>query len=453
MKSVAAGVVAAVLVSLVACDRPDARPGVHLVSTSPANGATRVGVHDRIVLTFSGPLDPDSINANTVKFRRPGEGDARAPNLAYDPSTHTITVTPREPMQWGDQQIVALGLEDPYGDSVLRTKVSFRTFRNPATDAVDYGTDGVRWWRFENDEEGRPVRELALYQGADWYWRHSTYGEHGRLTRSVTYVPGGDGLSGTPDDAVSSYEEYEYDDVGNPTRYTAYSGAGQVIEYGTTAYDQLGNATHGTAAQGSAEGYWWLATHDVFGNETGYYEATTPGFDGTLGNADDVSRSAWKTEWDERGTLLAHTRLSSPGPDGLWLTPDDVTAERYAYTYDASGNPIRYDAGTWCQELLYDQAGHMTHDLVSGAGTDGRCFTGDETGLFKSGFEYAYDGLGRRTRAVEYLLGVTTRYTSTSYAGNGNRTGSVTYDGPGSNGTWFDVDDQVSYEYLYDATK
>jgi hypothetical protein len=42
---------------------------------------------------------------------------------------------------------------------------------------------------------------------------------------------------------------------------------------------------------------------------------------------------------------------------------------------------------------------------------------------------------------------------STSYAGNANRTGAVTYNGPGVNGTWFDGDDKVSYEYLYDATK
>jgi hypothetical protein len=454
MKSVPASVAAAVLVSLVACDRPDAKPGVRLVSTSPADGASRVGVHESIVLTFSGPLDPASIHGDTVKFRPPGAVDYRNPKLSYDPNTYTVTVTPRQPMDWGDQQVVVMGLKDPYGDSVLRTKVSFRTWLNPVTEYVEYDAGAVRGrWQFVNDEDGRQIREMASLQGNDWYWRSSTYDQRGMLTRYVTYDPGPDGKSDTSDDVVIRHDEYKYDDLGNLTGYTVYDRAGQVLEYGTTDYDQFGNATHGTAEQGTPSGYWWLATYDVFGNQTGYYTATSRGFDGTLGTADDASPSAWRTEWDGRGYLLAYTRLTDPGPDAVWLTADDVTAERYAYTYDASGNRSRYDGGSWCEEFLYDAAGNMTHDLWYGPGPDKKCFSGDETGLFKSGFQYDYDEFGRETRAVNYALGSRTGYANTSYGANGNRVAEVRYSGPGADTEWFTEDDTRWLEYRYDPAK
>jgi YD repeat-containing protein len=449
MKSVPASVVAAVLVSLVACDRPDAKPGVRLVSTSPAHGATKVGVHDPIVLTFSGPLDPASITPNTVKLRRSGETESPNPKLTYDPNTYSVTIAPRDPIDWGERQdVIVMGLKDPFGDSVLRTKVSFWTWRNPSTDLIKYDATGAVQFRLEfvNDDEGRQVREIGYLQGIEgvWFWRGSAYDDRGNLTRRATHSgPGYDGEWFTEDDVVDDFETYEYDELGNLTRYTRYSGAGQMIDYGTIVYDQLGNATHGSAGQGSAEGaeaYWWLSTHDVFGNQTGYYEASSLGSDGTLGTADDSSPVAWTTEWDGGGTLLAHARGIDPGDDALWLTADDVEGERYVYTYDASGNRVRYDAGSSCQELHYDGAGKVVREMWYGAGTDDRCFEGVDVLWYQT--DFGYDDAGRRTLAVNYVLGVESGYTSTSYAANGNRTRVVRHD-----------DGTLSYDVQFDPDR
>lgn len=138
------------------CKKPDAKPGLHVVSTSPANGAERVNVHEPVTIRFSGPIDPGSIDANTVK------SSMSRPWVDYDPDTFTLTLKPRTPHGYGSTQWVKLDrIRDPFGDSLARTEIAFKVWRNPMT---------------------RYSCRAASFMS---YYRANAYDDAGRLTRST----------------------------------------------------------------------------------------------------------------------------------------------------------------------------------------------------------------------------------------------------------------------------
>ncbi len=65
-------------------------PAPTVTSVSPTNGAVGVGVSTVVVVTFSKPMDPLSINTNTISVRGP-EGVLVPATVAYNPSTFTVT--------------------------------------------------------------------------------------------------------------------------------------------------------------------------------------------------------------------------------------------------------------------------------------------------------------------------------------------------------------------------
>jgi hypothetical protein len=78
----------------------------HLVSTSPADGATGAGVATPITAKFDRSLDPVSVNAQNASLSGPN-GNVPA-TVAYNDSTHTVTLTPSQPLAVGAQYTVTL---------------------------------------------------------------------------------------------------------------------------------------------------------------------------------------------------------------------------------------------------------------------------------------------------------------------------------------------------------
>lgn len=71
----------------------------HLVSTSPADGASGAGVATPITARFDRSLDPASVTAQAVSLTGPN-GPVQV-NVAYADSTHTVTLTPAQPLAVG----------------------------------------------------------------------------------------------------------------------------------------------------------------------------------------------------------------------------------------------------------------------------------------------------------------------------------------------------------------
>jgi Domain of unknown function (DUF4082)/Bacterial Ig-like domain len=84
----------------------DTLGAAQLVSTTPTDGATGAGVAAAITAKFDRALDPPSVNAQTVTLSGPG-GPVQA-SVAYADSTHTVTLTPAQPLAVGTQYTATL---------------------------------------------------------------------------------------------------------------------------------------------------------------------------------------------------------------------------------------------------------------------------------------------------------------------------------------------------------
>ena len=78
---------------------PDTTPPT-VTATSPAAGATSVGVSAAVTATFSEALDPATVTGSTFDLRDGGGAPVPA-TVAYDASTRTATLTPASSLAWG----------------------------------------------------------------------------------------------------------------------------------------------------------------------------------------------------------------------------------------------------------------------------------------------------------------------------------------------------------------
>ena len=76
---------------------PPPPPAPTVVSQTPANAATNVGVSTAVTATFSRDMDPASITATTFTLS-PTAGTAVAATVAYDAATLTATLSPSAPL-------------------------------------------------------------------------------------------------------------------------------------------------------------------------------------------------------------------------------------------------------------------------------------------------------------------------------------------------------------------
>ena len=102
--------------------------GPTVLSTSPANGATNVAVYTPLVVTFSEPMDPTTINANTF-YVRPGTNNLVSGAIYYDAPTRRATFTPASPLAYRTVYTATLtaGATDLAGNPVGAVRWTFTT--------------------------------------------------------------------------------------------------------------------------------------------------------------------------------------------------------------------------------------------------------------------------------------------------------------------------------------
>jgi hypothetical protein len=91
---IALAAASAVLAALCGCDGGEAGPGdttpPTIVATAPTDGATDVGLIQRVGITFSEPMDPATVNESTIAV----EGRTSRSYVDYDSATRTAHVLP-----------------------------------------------------------------------------------------------------------------------------------------------------------------------------------------------------------------------------------------------------------------------------------------------------------------------------------------------------------------------
>ena len=278
--------------ALTACGGGDnsSSPGgpVAVVSTTPANGATKVDIHTAIVITLSGNVDSSSVNRATAFLSQAINGERHPVTVTYDNATGAITMNPSRVLWASTKWLVTLsGIKDKAGNTVATTRFLFSTERSPYTKRISYTASGII-----------DFCSSAFYDAND------------NITRSVyCYGAGADGTWFTPDDAVNGYSSSTYDDDGSRIRDVYYNGAGADGIW-FTADDAVGSYSSNT--------------YDADGNRIRYVYYVGAGADGTWFTADDAINEYSSYTYDADSNMTKFVDCRNPGADGVWFTADDV---------------------------------------------------------------------------------------------------------------------------------
>ncbi|MGZ4385668.1 MAG: Ig-like domain-containing protein, partial [Gaiellaceae bacterium] len=116
--------------------------------TAPVDGATDVDVGSTASATFSGPIDPASLTAQSFSLR--DESGSTVPaTIAYDAASITATLTPTSPLRYNTRYTATLttGIRTPGGSGLardysfgFRTKSLLVTQVSPAQGATSIGS-------------------------------------------------------------------------------------------------------------------------------------------------------------------------------------------------------------------------------------------------------------------------------------------------------------------------
>lgn len=190
-KLMRSAVIVALCLALSSCAGSDGGPSAPVDSTPPAitqvsiaDGATGVGLIERIEVTFSEPMDATTINNSTLMVvGRSGTG-----HVGYDESTRTASVTPDTlyPASAPHALVVGGGIADEAGNALGDSDTTlFETGTLDCDHLMDYLEP--------NDEvtEGTPIEVDRLYrtlsvcgENSDYY--HFTVEEPATVTATTT---------------------------------------------------------------------------------------------------------------------------------------------------------------------------------------------------------------------------------------------------------------------------
>ncbi|MBW2256767.1 MAG: Ig-like domain-containing protein, partial [Deltaproteobacteria bacterium] len=186
-----------------------------VVSSDPTDAASPVSVWATLSATLSEALDEATVDETTVVLED-RSGVAVSGTLILDGTATTLTFEPDLPLRYGEDYTWTVGgAEDPSGNPIDPTTLSFQTYANPETLSIGY------------------------FEG---YLDHVTHIEsdaHGNWTaQHYFYSPGQDGIWHTEDDAEGDYYAWTYDADQREIREAVYIGAG-VDSTWSTADDVL----------------------------------------------------------------------------------------------------------------------------------------------------------------------------------------------------------------------
>lgn len=111
----------------------------YLVSSNPANGASRIMINDDIILTFNEMMHPASVDTGAIELlgRKRGKYPINPPVLSRGDTV--LTVTPMDTLYYGDTVTVHVkpALTDLSGNGIRDTSVTFYTRSRPGLPIYD----------------------------------------------------------------------------------------------------------------------------------------------------------------------------------------------------------------------------------------------------------------------------------------------------------------------------
>jgi hypothetical protein len=461
------------LAALAACTDDDKAPAARVASSSPAEGAIRVGILSDVSATFDAALDPSSINAGTVSLTHELRPLPRFPGLvSYNAGSKTITLSPMFSLPNGADLTLSIdGVKDAAGMAVEPVRINFRTAQNPITRRVFGGGGQTTSWEYFTLTADAREDERFRFNGpgddGDWFtnddlpsrFSKTTYDAAGhRITQASFRDPGDDGDWSTGDDDLLFATRYiwEGDQL---IRRENLGGPGADGDWFTNDEPLIGWFTSVDEADGGADTEYgdpgpdetWMTNDDVVtsvgwyeldadGNQTSLVQIQGAGPDEELYTEDDEG-FALTYVYDENGWSTEGRTIVAAGADGDWLTNDDVVSDRTTFELDLEAHTLEgrvyVGAGgdeTWgtgddvlgrfeSTNLVAKQLGGRT--VAVEAGDDGDMFTSDD--LEQGYHEEIRDESGARTRVITCV-------------------------DPGPDGDWFTSDDPIDLDETYDAS-
>ena len=348
---------------------------------------------------FDGAIDASSVTRGHVTLVTQG---APVPTtVAYDDTTHVVTVTPMG-LQYGTTYTLTVaGLSDAAGQPVSSRQIRFSTWVNPIPDSHTTLDDSGREIQYIDPQgffavatrrtsDGLPLEAQTWDDpGPDLAW--FTADDHRQLVTSLTYAVDG---------ALTQIDRvYVGQAVESTSRTTFTQGPTGLDMLETTS--QVGpDRTLGTADDLVSTRALTYDSSDRLATtlSSGGYDA-----DGQVQSA-NVITGFEEYGYGSNGRLSRVDRFKAVGPDGLPFTADDVLASYSTFTYDERGN------------------------VISSA------YYSDDVGTLDTGL-------------VLQNLSVST------FGADNNRIRRVDFFGPGPAGEWRTADDLVGGTYDYDTTR
>lgn len=473
-------------------DSTDMRPPM-IESSNPADMATKVSVIQPISVFFDEQLDPDTVNATTVKLGYdqtipaslfvPPFFDILKPHggvpagmtnvkgtVSYDAAARKVSFVPAAPLPYGYQFVLKFDVKDK-GGVTFDGSLTFTTYVNLQTKQYSFNTStGVPSSSIATPADGggrQAKRTNTSAPGNDTIWftaddPRNTHFEFkfdpdGRLLDERNYSSGADGNYDTGDDPVSICVRYAYNAEKQTTERTYANGPGPDTVWCTaddqtvvnTLYQYMGSTMTGwiyNTSPGSDNtwhtsddrcGYNWEYIYDAQGQkqrEILRYCST----DGLPKTADDSFQYYYDYEYNTDGQLTKVTYRVDPGNDTVWLNADDTISSVERWIRDGSGKVTDY-------YLTYSPGPDNVWGNADDPGTH-TTTTYDERGLATETTTYNDLGADGMWGTADDKIA---SYVTTTYDALGNRIDQKTYNA-GTDAMWKTPDDRVIVDVDFD---
>jgi hypothetical protein len=477
-------------------DSTDMRPPGIESSSPPMNG-TKVSILQPITVFMDEALDPDTVNATTVKLGYDAHlpilvlpaFDQTVPNgavpaglqylkgtVSYDEIAKKVSFVPAAPLPYGYVFTLEMQVKDKAGIE-FKGGINFTTYVNGETKQFFFnGSNGnpSSWVGKPTDMNGRQTKRLSgSVPGPDTIWFTSDdpkdgrydykFDPDGRILEERYYLRGTDNLFDTADDVINVCVTYKWNaqHVLNERTYTGTPGPDNMlctpddVPATNTIYNYMDGKLQSVVyytAPGTDNtwrtpddrcSYYYDNEYDAKGNKTKEILRNCAG-DGVPHSADDTYYYYLTFEYDAAGYVTKRTQYAGAGTDGMWLTADDVIG-------NFIGLPplVRFNR---------DADGQVTEQLISnGAGTDTMWGTADDQGSRTTTMYNAkklaseittYIGVGADGMwgTADDVIG---SYQKLTYDEYGNRTDAKLYT-QGADGQWKTPDDRINNDSDYD---
>jgi hypothetical protein len=350
----------------------------NLVSSTPADGATRIDPTTTITLTFDGAIDPSLVTADHIALLAPHASLSMPTTLVYDPASCRITITP----------VIALSNSSTYRihiDGVVGSPVR-RSFT----------TRHVNW----NERDGIDTSTGFIVNGE----LHLLDAEMRMTHQTIVNSAGPDHMLGTPDDQLGQEWALSYSADGHTITVESPGMDGMLGTYDDTytqqTWDDPPDApyTRLTMSEGGVIGQLQQKLYDEHGRVSDWEFWDSVGDDGIPFTDDDHAFLHYVIH--DTGLEREVLTFGEPGPDGVLDTPDDPIDGIYDVTFDSFYRPL---VGTSMNpDHVIEDVFTYSYDPVLGLPLASATYTGPSMALWTN-YITSYDGAGNEIAEDGYF--------------------------------------------------